>query len=180
MDVLEEDTFSSTEKTSLQHRGNCSCCYWKLLYASALAQKTFISGSVVENNKPLWYTHTYIYKLVMKYQRWSIKALSLNWWTEDDHFRTPTSLQNCLERWKLFGKAGEWTVFPIKYAFSKILIIKSCTLFSTFIILSTKKKVTTKQTLSSANVNFLPLKQLHCNDTKNLEIKTHIKIPINR
>lgn len=68
--------------------------------------RRLISGSMVENNKPLWYTHThiYIYELVMKYQGWSIKTLSLNWCTGDDHFRTLTNLQNCLS-----GKVKGWS-----------------------------------------------------------------------
>lgn len=65
LDILdieyEEDTFSSTERTSFQHRGNCSCCYWKLLFSSVLAQKTFMSGSMVEKTSFMVHIHTHIY-----------------------------------------------------------------------------------------------------------------------
>lgn len=79
-------------KRQLQHRGNGSYHYWKFPQYSVLVQRTVVT--VVYGSMVIGY-YTHICQLVMKYQRWNTKRLSLNCWTEDDHFRTLANLQNC-------------------------------------------------------------------------------------
>lgn len=76
------------EKTSLQHRGNGSSCYWKLLCSSVLVQRTVVYGSmVVEPLGSLW--HTYIPTCheisKMKHQKTVTELLNWRWPFQNSH-----------------------------------------------------------------------------------------------